>query len=60
MELEKRMSTNELLAEKTRVLFVRVGWMRSYAGPIPGDERPVGGGSHNKTGLALLSAACPG
>jgi nitrogen fixation protein len=45
------MPTNKLSAEKARVLFVRVGWMRSYAGPIPGDERPVGGGSHNKTGL---------
>jgi hypothetical protein len=32
----------------TRVLFARVGWMKNYAGPQPGDERPKGGGGHNK------------
>jgi hypothetical protein len=32
-----------------RVLFARVGWMRFYNGPVPGDERPVGGGRYNKT-----------
>jgi hypothetical protein len=31
-----------------RVLFARVGWMRFYNGPMPGDERPGGGGSYNK------------
>ena len=25
-----------------RVVFARVGWMRRDAGPVPGDERPVG------------------
>lgn len=29
-----------------KVLFARVGWMRFYYGPIPGDERPVGGGKY--------------
>ena len=29
-----------------RVLFVRIGWMKFYAGAI--DERPVGGGSYDK------------
>ena len=33
------------------VLFVRVGWMQSYAGPVPGDERPIGGGSYNRRKL---------
>jgi Protein NO VEIN, C-terminal len=32
-----------------RVLFTRVGWMRFYSGPVPGDERPVAGGSYNDT-----------
>ncbi len=31
-----------------RVLFVRVGRMHNYNGPVPGDERPVGGGRYNK------------
>ena len=30
-----------------RVVFARVGWMRRYAGQVPGDERPVGGGKYN-------------
>jgi hypothetical protein len=33
---------------QTLVLFVRVGWMHFYSGPVPGDERPIGGGSYNK------------
>jgi Domain of unknown function (DUF3883) len=32
-----------------KVLFARVGWMHFYGGPVPGDERPIGGGSYNKT-----------
>jgi hypothetical protein len=32
-----------------RILFARVGWMRFYNGPIPGDERPIGGGRYNKS-----------
>ena len=32
----------------TRVLFARIGWMTYYMGPQPGDERPNGGGDHNK------------
>jgi hypothetical protein len=31
-----------------RALFARVGWMHFYNGPVPGDERPVGGGRYNK------------
>lgn len=31
-----------------RVLFARIGWMRFYNGPVPGDERPIGGGRYNK------------
>lgn len=34
--------------DSQRVVFARVGWMRAYAGSVPGDERPVGGGSYNK------------
>jgi hypothetical protein len=30
--------------EWPRILFARVGRMRNYAGPVPGDEKPVGGG----------------
>jgi hypothetical protein len=33
------------------VLFARIGWMHFYDGPRPGDERPIGGGGYNKTGL---------
>lgn len=32
----------------SRVLFARVGRMHFYKGPVPGDERPVGGGRYNK------------
>jgi len=35
-------------AQQRRVLFARVGWMRFYGGPVPGDERPIGGGRYNK------------
>lgn len=31
----------------TKILFARIGYMRHYAGPLPDDERPVGGGSFN-------------
>jgi len=34
-----------------RVLFARVGWMKWYRGPQADDERPIGGGSYNKTGI---------
>lgn len=37
------------LSERRRVLFARVGWMHFYNGPVPGDERPVGGGDYNKS-----------
>jgi len=37
--------------QQRRILFVRVGWMRFYAGPVPGDERPVGGGSYNMANI---------
>jgi Domain of unknown function (DUF3883) len=37
------------LGATPRVLFARVGWMHFYKGPVPGDERPVGGGRYNKT-----------
>jgi hypothetical protein len=32
-----------------KILFARVGWMRFYNGPIPDDERPIGGGGYNKS-----------
>jgi hypothetical protein len=32
-----------------RVLFARIGWMKFYGGPVPGDERPIGGGGYNKS-----------
>jgi len=35
-------------AKPTRVLFARIGWMKRYAGPQEGDERPKGGGRYNK------------
>jgi hypothetical protein len=31
-----------------RVVFARIGWMHFYNGPVPGDERPIGGGKYNK------------
>jgi hypothetical protein len=30
-----------------RILFARIGWMQFYAGAVPGDPRPVGGGGYN-------------
>lgn len=33
------------------IVFVRIGWMRLYCGPVPGDERPVGGGLWNLTNV---------
>ena len=34
-----------------RVLFVRVGSMKFYAGPQEGDEKPRGGGRYTKEGI---------
>lgn len=34
-----------------KVLFARVGYMKKYEGPQPGDLKPIGGGSYNKTEL---------
>jgi hypothetical protein len=42
-------TANERQIQPRRVLLARGGWMRFYNGPIPGDERPVGGGSYNKS-----------
>ena len=39
------------LSGQRRVLFARVGWMRFYNGSVPGDERPVGGGSYNESNI---------
>ena len=39
--------------QNQRILFARVGWMRFYNGPIPGDDRPIGGGSYNKTNIGF-------
>jgi hypothetical protein len=36
-----------------RAVVFRSGWMKRYAGPIPGDERPIGGGSYNETHRGL-------
>jgi len=30
-----------------KILFARVGYMKFYKGPKPGDERPIGGGAYN-------------
>ena len=35
----------------TPALLCRIGWMQQYAGQLPGDERPIGGGSHNEQNL---------
>jgi Domain of unknown function (DUF3883) len=32
-----------------KVLFARIGYMKKYAGPQPGDLKPIGGGSYNET-----------
>jgi hypothetical protein len=34
-----------------RILFARIGQMACYAGPQIGDEKPRGGGKHNKHNL---------
>jgi hypothetical protein len=34
-----------------RVVFARVGWMKYYAGPQTGDEKPIGGGENNKKNI---------
>jgi len=34
-----------------RVVFARVGWMKYYAGPQTGDEKPIGGGKNNKKNI---------
>lgn len=34
-----------------RILFCRIGYMTYYAGPQAGDEKPIGGGKYNKTGV---------
>lgn len=34
-----------------RILFCRIGYMTYYAGPQPGDEKPIGGGKYNKTNV---------
>lgn len=36
---------------QARVLFARIGWMRFYNGPVPGDERPIGGGKFNRRAI---------
>ena len=33
------------------VLFARIGWMRFYGGPVPGDERPIRGGAYNENNI---------
>lgn len=34
-----------------RVVFARIGWMKRYRGPQADDEKPIGGGSYNKSEL---------
>jgi len=31
-----------------RILIARIGWMKFYTGPQPGDEKPIGGGKYTK------------
>ena len=35
------------------VLFARIGWMKEYRGPQPGDERPEGAGEYTKSKMNL-------
>jgi Protein NO VEIN, C-terminal len=42
-------TTPEKVIQSQRTLFARIGWMKSYGGPVPGDERPIGGGDYNRT-----------
>lgn len=44
-------STAAISESSARVLFARVGSMTFYAGPQPGDERPIGGGGHNEKNI---------
>jgi len=30
-----------------KVILARIGFMKFYQGPKPGDEKPIGGGSYN-------------
>jgi hypothetical protein len=46
---EAMVTTKGQLDQQRRVLFARVGWMRFYSGPVPGDERPRGGGRYTKS-----------
>jgi hypothetical protein len=39
------------MAKASRILFARVGQMVFYAGPQTGDEKPTGGGEHNREKL---------
>jgi hypothetical protein len=32
-------------------LFARIGWMKWYRGPRADDQKPIGGGSYNKSEL---------
>src|SRR5436309_1717344 len=34
-----------------RVLLARIGFMKFYKGPKPGDEKPIGGGKYNTEGI---------
>lgn len=34
-----------------KILLARVGFMKFYQGPKPGDEKPIGGGSYNDKGI---------
>ena len=34
-----------------KVLFARIGYMKFYQGPQRGDEKPIGGGKYNKSGI---------
>ena len=34
-----------------KLLFVRIGWMKFYAGSTLDDPRPIGGGSYNRRGI---------
>ena len=34
-----------------KVLLARIGFMKFYKGPKPGDEKPIGGGKYNTEGI---------
>lgn len=46
--MSKSKSQVAVVPAPTRVLFARIGWMKYYAGPQSGDERPKGGGDYTK------------